>query len=93
MVAAAQEGRDDLEALDGASLTLALGGVDGLAQLGRLGVEVDALEQLAHGLRAGPAGEVHAEALRLVAGLAAEHALHLLVERLVADDVARRRWS
>ena len=41
-VAAAQEGRDDLEALDGAGLTLALGGVDGLAQLGRLGVEVDA---------------------------------------------------
>jgi hypothetical protein len=46
MVAAAQEGRDDLEALDGAGLTLALGREDGLAQLGRLVVEVDALEQL-----------------------------------------------
>ena len=92
-VAAAQEGRDDLEALDGPCLALTLGGVDGLAQLGRLGVEVDALEQLAHGLGTGAAREVHAEALGLVAGLAAEHALHLLVERLVADDVARARWS
>ncbi len=55
----------------------------------RLGLEVDALEQLAHRLGAGAAGEVHTEALGLVARLAAEHALHLLVERLVADDVAR----
>ena len=92
-VAAAQEGRDDLEALDGPGLTLTLRGVDGLAQLGRLGVEVHALEQLAHGFCTSPAREVHAEALGLVARLAAEHALHLLVQRLVADHVARARWS
>src|SRR5450759_2971476 len=89
MIAAAQEGGDDLEALDGARLALTLGGLDGLAQLGRLGLEVDTLEQLAHGLGAGAAGEVHAEAFRLVAGLAPEHALHLLVQSLVVDDVAR----
>jgi hypothetical protein len=89
VVAAAQEGGDHLEALDGPRLALALGGVDGLAQLRGLSLEVHALEQLAHGLRAGTAGEVHAEALRLVAGLASEHALHLLVQRLVADHVTR----
>ena len=90
VVAAAQEGGDDLEALDGARLALTLGGLDGLAQLGCLGLEVDALEQLAHGLGAGAAGEVHPEALRLVAGLAPEHTLHLLVQSLVVDDIARR---
>ncbi len=89
MVAAAQEGRDDLETLDGARLALALGGVDGLTQLQRLGLEIDALEELAHRLGARAAGEVDAEALGLVAGLAGEHALHLLIEGLVADDLAR----
>ena len=53
-----------------------------------LGLEVDLREQLAHRLGAGAALEVHAEALGLEARVAAEHALHLQVERLVADHVA-----
>ncbi len=89
-VAAAQEGRGDLEALDGARLTLALGGTDGLLQLRGLGLEVDRLEKLAHRLGPGAAAEVHPEALRFVARVAAEHALHLQVQVLVADDVSRR---
>ncbi len=90
MVATAQESRGHLEALHGPRLALALGRADRLPQLGLLGGKVDALQQFAHRLGPCSASEVDPEALRLVARLAAEHPLHLLVQGLIADDVARR---
>src|SRR5205807_10375287 len=59
-----QESRSDLQSLHGPGLLLALGGVDRLLQLLALGLEVDVVEQLAHGLGAHSALEVLAPAER-----------------------------
>ena len=79
-----QEGVDDLEALDRAGLLLALRGVDGLLEQLGLGLELDLLEQVAHGLGAHAAAEVLAPAER-----GAEAVLELAEGRLVVDDVLR----
>ena len=82
LVAGVQEGRDDLQALDGALLLLALGGADLLLELLALGVQVDLLEQVADRLGAHAAAEVLAPAVR-----GAEALLELAEQRLVVDDL------
>src|SRR5690606_21484233 len=67
---------DDLEPLEGARLLLPLAGADDLAELLRLGLEVEVLEPLLDGLRAHGTAEV-----------AAEPVAHLPVELLVALQV------
>ena len=84
LVVGLQEGVDDLEALDRTSLLLALGGVDRLLQQLGLGLEVDLLKQVAHGLGAHAAAEVLAPTER-----GAEAVLELAEGRLVVDDVLR----
>ena len=79
VVATLEEGVDDLQALDGLLALLLLrviGGDDG-AKLGGLLLEVNATEQLAHGLGAHAALEVDAVV-----------ALELGEERLVGDELA-----
>ena len=79
VVMALQEGIDDLKALDGflALLLLAIDvGDDGLQALG-LGLQVDGGQQVANGLGAHVAAEVHGVV-----------ALHLAEQRLVGDQVA-----
>ena len=74
-----QEGVDDLEALDGLLALLLLGilvGDDGLEGRGLL-LEVDGGEEVANGLGAHVALEVHGVV-----------ALHLAEQRLVGDEVA-----
>ena len=75
---------DDLQPLDRAGLLLALRGADRLAERRRLGVEVEALEQLADRLRAHAAAEVDAEAVRRP-----EPVLQLAEDLLVVDDHLR----
>ena len=79
VVAALEEGIDDLKALDGLLALLLLGilGRNDSAELGSLLLEVDATEQLAHGLGAHAALEVDAVV-----------ALELGEERLVGDELA-----
>ena len=89
LVAAREEGRGDLEPLDGACLALAFGSGDDLFQRRRLVLEVHQTQQLAHGLGACAAGEVHAHAVRFELRGPAEETLHLLIDRLVVDHVAR----
>ena len=84
LVARMQEGRDDLQPLDRAGLLLALGGLDLILEVRRLGVEVDLLEQVAHRLGAHAAAEVLAEPVR-----GPEPVLELPERRLVVDDVLR----
>src|SRR3954451_5746591 len=81
-VAGVDERRDDLKALDGALLLLALGGLDLVLELLALGVQVDLLEQVADRFGAHAAAEVLAEA---VGG--AEALLELAEQRLVVDDL------
>ena len=71
-----QERRHDLEPLQGTGLALALAGLDGLAQRGGLGVQVERLQPLLDRVRAHRAGEVLAEAV-----------LHLAIKHLVALEV------
>ena len=78
LVVAAQEGLDDLQALDGLRALLALAGLDGLAELFGSRLEVDGIEQVADGFRAHAAAEV-------VAVVRA----HLAIERLVGDEHLR----
>src|SRR5919197_817443 len=59
-----QEGRHDLQALDRALLLLTLGGLDLLLEVLALGLQVDLLEQVAHGLGAHAAAEVLAPPVR-----------------------------
>ncbi len=84
LVAGVQEGRDDLQALDGTLLLLALGGLDLLLEIGGLGVQVDLLEQVADRLGAHAAAEVLAPAIG-----GAEAVLELAERGLVVDDVLR----
>ena len=76
LVAGLAEGVDDLEALDGADLALALAGGDGLLEGVHLGVQVEVLEALLDRRSAHVALEVLAEPV-----------LHLAVEQLVALEV------
>ena len=82
LVARRQERGDDLQALDGTGLLLALGRLDLLLQVGGLGVEIHLLQQVADRLGAHAAAEVLAEA---VGG--AEPVAQLAERRLVVDDV------
>ena len=75
-VGGGQERADDLEPLERAGLLLALAGGDGLAQRGRLGVQVEGLQALLQRSGTHPALEVHAEAQP-----------HLAVQLLVALEV------
>ena len=79
VVAALEEGVDDLQALDGLLALLLLGvlGRDDGAKLGGLLLEVDATEQLTHSLGAHAALEVDAVV-----------ALELGEERLIGDELA-----
>ena len=79
VVAALEEGVDDLQALDGLLALLLLGvvGGDDLAQVLGLGLKVDAAQQLAHGLGAHAALEVDAVV-----------ALELGEQALVGDELA-----
>ncbi len=85
LVAGVQEGRDDLQALDGALLLLALGRADLVLELDALGLEVDLLEQVTDRLGAHAAAEVLAPAVRR-----AEALLELTEQRLVVDDLLGR---
>ena len=76
VVLAVQERADDAQALERAGLALPLAGGDDLAQVLRLGLQVERLEALLDGLGAHGALEVLAVL-----------ALHLAVERLVALEV------
>ena len=84
LVLALDERLADLQPLDRALLLLALRGADDVAQRQRLLVEVEIAEQVADRLRAHPAPEVHAEAVRR-----AEPVLQLAEELLVVDDHLR----
>ncbi len=75
-VACVQEGRHDLEPLQGAGLLLPLAGGDDLAQPLGLGSEVEALQPIFDRLGAHAAAEVDAEAVT-----------HLAVEQLVTLEV------
>ena len=83
-VGAAAERGGHLEALQGARLALALGGLDGLAQRLGLGVEVDLAEQLADRRGAHAALEEVGEAVGRAEPLA-----HLAEQLLVRLDLAR----
>ena len=82
LVARVQERGHDLQALDGAGLLLALGGLDLILEVIGLGLQVDLLEQVAHGLGAHATAEVLAEAERRT-----EAVLELTEQGLVVDDV------
>ncbi len=81
-VGAAAERRGHLQALQGARLALALRGLDGLAQVLGLGLEVDLAEELLDRRRAHAALEEVGEAVR-----GAEPLLHLAEELLVGLDL------
>ena len=81
-VVGVDEGRHDLQPLDRAGLLLALGRLDLVLELLALRVEVDLLEQVAHGLGAHAAAEVLAQAERRP-----EAVLQLAEERLVRDHL------
>ena len=82
LVAGLDERGDDLQALDRTRLLLAFAGLDLVLELDPFGVEVDLLEQVAHGFGAHAAAEVFAEA---VGG--AEALLELAERRLVVLDL------
>src|SRR6185437_11000222 len=71
-----EERGDDLEPLEGTSLLLALASADDLAQVARLGVEVEGRQPVLDGLGAHAAAEVPAEPVP-----------HLAVQELVALQV------
>src|SRR3984893_4598228 len=75
-VGGVEERGDDLEPLQRAGLALALAGADGLPQVRRLGLEVEAADPLLDGLGAHAAAEV-----------AAEPVAHLAVQQLVTLQV------
>ncbi len=81
-VARLDEGRDDLQPLDGTRLLLAFAGLDLILELDPFGLEVDLLEEVTDRFRAHAAAEVLAEA---VGG--AEALLQLAEGRLVVLDL------